>query len=79
MSQAISVRLDDDALRALVRLEACGLNRSEAIRVALVQAAGRLQDRRALAEEVAALEADETDRAEMLAVADLMEQLRAAG
>jgi antitoxin component of RelBE/YafQ-DinJ toxin-antitoxin module len=79
MSQAISVRLDDDALRALVRLEACGLSRSEAIRVALVQAAERLQDRLALAEEVAALEADETDRAEMVAVADLMEQLRAAG
>ena len=78
MSPAISVRLDDDALRALVQLEASGLNRSEAIRVALVQAAGRLQDRRALADEVAALEADQTDRAEMLAVADLMEQLRAA-
>ena len=77
MSQAISVRLDDEALRALGSLEATGLSRSEAIRTALVQAAHRLRDRRALAEEVAALEADEADRAEMLAVADLMEQLRA--
>jgi Arc/MetJ-type ribon-helix-helix transcriptional regulator len=77
MSQAISVRLDDEALRALGSLEATGLSRSEAIRTALVQAAHRLRDRRALAEEVAALEADEVDRAEMLAVADLMEQLRA--
>jgi Arc/MetJ-type ribon-helix-helix transcriptional regulator len=79
MPQAISVRLDDEALRALGSLEATGLSRSEAIRTALVQAADRLRDRRALAEEAAALEADEADRAEMLAVAELMEQLRAAG
>jgi len=79
VSQAISVRLDDDALRALVRLESTGLSRSEAIRAALVQAAGRLEDRPALAAEVAGLEADEADRVEMLAVATLMEQLRAAG
>ena len=79
MSQAISVRLDDEALRALGRLEATGVSRSEAIRAALIQAANRLQSRQVLAEEVAALEADEADRAEMLAVADLMEQLRAAG
>lgn len=78
MSQAISVRLDDDALRALGRLEATGLSRSEAIRTALIQAADRLQARRLLAEEAAALEADEGDRAEMMRVADLMEQLRAA-
>jgi Arc/MetJ-type ribon-helix-helix transcriptional regulator len=62
-----------------VRLEATGLTRSEAIRAALVEAANRLQDKQALAEEVAALEADDDDRAEMLAVADLMEQLRAPG
>jgi predicted transcriptional regulator len=79
MSQAISVRLDDDALRALGRLEATGLSRSQAIRTALIQAADRLGTRRLLAEEAAALEADEDDRAEMLRVADLMEQLRAAG
>ena len=77
MSQAISVRLDEEALRALGSLEATGLSRSEAVRTALVQAAHRLRDRRALAEEVAALEADELDRAEMLSIADLMEQLRA--
>lgn len=79
MSQAISVRLDDDALRALGRLEATGLSRSEAIRTALIQAADRLLTRRLLAEEAAALEADEDDRAEMMRVAGLMEQLRAAG
>ena len=77
MAQAISVRLDDEALRALGRLEASGLTRSEAIRAALVDAATRLDDKQALAAEVAALEADEQDRAAMLAVADLMERLRA--
>lgn len=77
MAQAISVRLDKEALRALGRLEATGMTRSEAIRMALVQAASRLRDKQAVAAEVAALEADEDDRAEMLAVADLMESLRA--
>jgi len=72
MTQAVSVRLDDEALRALAQLEATGLGRSEAIRKALVEAASRLQDVRALASEVAALEADEEDRLEMLAVADLI-------
>ena len=55
------------------------MSRSEAIRAALVEAAGRLRDKQALAAEVAALDADEADRAEMLAVADLMESLRAPG
>ncbi|HUU60959.1 MAG TPA: ribbon-helix-helix protein, CopG family [Acidimicrobiia bacterium] len=79
MSRPISVRLDDDTLAALARLESTGLSRSEAIRTALVQAAGRLDERRALAAEVATLEADGADRAEMAAVAVLMERLRAAG
>jgi Arc/MetJ-type ribon-helix-helix transcriptional regulator len=79
MAQPVSVRLDDDALQALNRLEASGLTRSEAIRKALVEAAARMEDRQALAAEVAALEADEDDRQEMLAVADLMESLRAPG
>jgi len=77
MAQAVSVRLDDLALRALSQLEATGLTRSEAIRIALVEAASRLADKRALAAEVAALENDDADRAEMAMVADLMESLRA--
>ena len=79
MARAISVRLDDEALRALSELEATGMTRSEAIRGALVEAASRLHDKQALAAEVAALEADNDDRAEMLAVAELMENLRAPG
>ncbi len=77
MARAVCVRLDDLARRALSQLEATGLTRSEAIRIALVEAASRLADKRALAAEVAALENDEADRAEMAMVADLMESLRA--
>lgn len=77
MSDAISVRLDDDARRALARLEASGLTRSQAIRRSLIESAARLERKHALAEEAAALEADEVDRAEMLDVAALMESLRA--
>ena len=79
MAQAISVRLDDDTLRALSELEATGMTRSEAIRAAIVEAASRLHDKQSLAAEVAALEADNDDRAEMPAVAELMESLRAPG
>ena len=79
MNQAISVRLDDDAVRALVELEAAGMSRSEAVRKALVDSATRMRDKRALAAEVAALDQDEDDRFEMLAVANLMENLRAPG
>ncbi|HEY5986566.1 MAG TPA: ribbon-helix-helix protein, CopG family [Streptosporangiaceae bacterium] len=79
MTVAISLRLDDEALRALNQLESAGLSRSEAIRRAIIDSAARLQKRRALAEEVAALEADEADRQEMLEVAALMESMRAPG
>jgi predicted transcriptional regulator len=79
MSTAISVRLDAEALRALTQLEATGLSRSEAIRRAILDTAARLQRRAALAAEVAALEADQDDRAEMIEVAAIMESMRAAG
>lgn len=79
MAQAISVRLDDEALRALLQLEALGLSRSGAIRKALVDSAARLRDKDALRSEVRALEADENDRLEMREVAELMESLRAPG
>lgn len=77
MASAISVRLDEEALKALARLEATGMSRSEAIRKALIETADRLRNRKALSREVAALEADEQDRREMREVARLMESLRA--
>jgi hypothetical protein len=79
MSSAISVRLDPEALRALAQIESTGLSRSEAIRKAILDGAARLRRRDVLAAEVAALEADEDDRREMLEVADFMESMRAAG
>lgn len=77
MARAISVRLDDQADKALRTLEAAGLTQSEAIRIALLGEVGHRRRRKELAAEVAALEADEQDHKEMLAVAELMEALRA--
>jgi antitoxin component of RelBE/YafQ-DinJ toxin-antitoxin module len=77
MATAISVRLDDEAHRALRVLEASGLSTSEAIRSSLIESAQKVRRRSELAKEVAALEADEEDRAEMLSVAAMMESMRA--
>ena len=79
MAKAISVRLDDDAERALRALESSGLSRSEAIRTSLLASEQRLRRGKDLAAEVAALEADDGDRSEMLSVAAMMESLRAPG
>lgn len=77
MSDLISVRLDDEARRALAELEATGVSRSDAVRHGLVVAAQRLRNRQRLIEEVAALAEDEHDRAEAAEVAAMMEDLRA--
>ena len=79
MAKAISVRLDDEAERALRLLESTGMSRSEAIRSSLLASADRMRRRSELAAEVAALEADHDDRNEMLGVASMMESMRAAG
>ncbi|MGH9045703.1 MAG: hypothetical protein ACRDVW_00135 [Acidimicrobiales bacterium] len=76
---AVSVRLDDEAQRALRTLEASGMSRSDAIRKSILDAAAALRRSEALKAEVAALEADEADRREMQEVASLMESLRAEG
>jgi antitoxin component of RelBE/YafQ-DinJ toxin-antitoxin module len=77
MARAISVRLDDEADKALRILEATGMSQSEAIRAALLGEVRYLRRSKELAAEVALLEADAADREEMLAVAELMEALRA--
>jgi Arc/MetJ-type ribon-helix-helix transcriptional regulator len=79
VSSPISVRLDLEAMQALAQLEATGISRSEAIRRALLDSAGRLRKRAALAAEVAALESDEDDRREMTELAAFMESMRASG
>jgi antitoxin component of RelBE/YafQ-DinJ toxin-antitoxin module len=78
VARPVSVRLDDDALRALRVLEASGMSRSDAVRTSLVAAAERLRWPASLAAEAADLEADEADRREMQEIAAFMEQLRAA-
>jgi hypothetical protein len=78
VARAISVRLDDEADRALRTLEATGLSQSEAVRAALLGEVRHRRRSKELAAEVAALEANADDREEMLAVAELMEAVRAA-
>ncbi|MEI7548242.1 MAG: hypothetical protein WCK21_09330 [Actinomycetota bacterium] len=56
MARAVSVRLDEEAERALKMLEATGLTPSEAIRTSLLASAERIHSRRAIAAEVAALD-----------------------
>jgi hypothetical protein len=77
VARAISVRLDDEADKALRALEASGMSQSEAIRSALLDSVRRLRRSKELAAEVAVLEADPDDREELRAVAELMEALRA--
>ncbi len=76
--QAISVRLDDDAQRALALLTRDGRSRSDAVRDALV-----LASRASLLEQVRleteAIAADEEDRREMAEVLAVMETLRDEG
>ena len=79
MGIAISVRLDAGAQRALTMLESSGMTRSEAIREAILMSAAALRRKQALREEMQRLEADESDRREMLEVAAVMESLRAEG
>lgn len=76
--RAVSVRLDERAQRALDELVASGLSQSDAIRLALIEAAGRLRDE-TLADESRRVAADPDDRAEAAAVLALMESLRPAG
>lgn len=79
MARPISVRLDDEAATALRALEATGMSRSDAVRRSLVASARRLRSHPALLTEVAALEADESDREEMVAVAEVMRSVRSPG
>lgn len=72
MPRSIHVRLDAAADAALVVLRAGGLTDSEAVRVALREAAERRRTRAALAAEVQALASDVHDRAEAREVRELM-------
>jgi shikimate kinase len=72
MARALHVRLDTDSEAALGTLRAEGLNDSQAVRLALVEARSRRRQRAALREEAARLAGDAGDRAELAAIgADL--------
>lgn len=60
--RAISVRLDEEAQRALDKLIESGMSQSQAIRYALVQTADRRTPRRSLSVEAMMLAANEEDR-----------------
>ena len=75
MPDLISVRLDTTTRRALIKLQQMGLSQSDAIRMAIQDAASALREPSLLAAEMAALEADPIDRAEMLLLAKFMEEL----
>lgn len=76
VSDLVSFRIDVPTRRALLRLQQMGMSQSDAIRYAIQQSASALHEPKRLAAEMAALEADPIDRAEMLSIAQFMEELR---
>jgi Arc/MetJ-type ribon-helix-helix transcriptional regulator len=74
--RAISVRLDLEAERALDLLVATGMNRSDAIRQAVVESADRAR-RISLADEARALSEDPSDRGAIEEIATFMDALSA--
>ena len=62
VERAISVRLDEEAQRALDKLIGSGMSRSQAIRYALIQTADRERPRMSLSAEAMMLAANEEDR-----------------
>ncbi len=76
-SRSIHVRLDGSSASALEVVAGEVLTPSEAVRVALEEAAERRRRRRSLAEEAARLMADPDYRAEVDEVRALMDDIRA--
>jgi hypothetical protein len=76
---AVSTRLDGESQRALRLLESSGLTRSEAIRRGLRVAADQLRRSELIRGQAEMVAADESDRLEMLEIANFMESLRAEG
>jgi hypothetical protein len=74
ISKIVSIELDTDTRRALIKLQQMGLSQSDAIRQAIQDAALRLREPERLVAEMEKLEADPVDRAEMLAVISFKHQ-----
>ncbi|HZQ03707.1 MAG TPA: hypothetical protein VFA88_06790 [Gaiellaceae bacterium] len=75
MARSLHVRLDDAAAAALEVVRAGELSDSEAVRMALREAAARRRLRSAVRDEVRMLAADERDRDEMRVVREQLAQL----
>ena len=75
MGRSLHVRLDDAATAALDVVRAEGLTDSEAVRIALQEAAARRRTRSALRDEVSRVAADERDRKEMRIIREQMTEL----
>ena len=75
MSRSLHVRLDDSSAAALRVVRGSGASDSEAVRVALREAAARRRARSSIAEEVERLAADKADRSEMRIVREQMAEL----
>ena len=69
MARALHVRLDDDSEAALGTLRAEGLNDSQAVRLALVEARSRRRQRAALRDEAVRLAKDSADLEEIASIA----------
>ena len=72
MSRSLHVRLDDSSAAALDVVRAGGLTDSEAVRLALREAAARRRVRSAIRQEVDSLAADRADREEMRVIREQM-------
>jgi Arc/MetJ-type ribon-helix-helix transcriptional regulator len=75
MSKSLHVRLDDASSAALDIVRAGALSDSEAVRIALREAAARRTARSTIQAEVAALAADESDREEMRIIREQLAEL----
>jgi hypothetical protein len=78
MARALHVRLDTDSEAALGVLRAEGLNDSQAVRLALLEARTRRRQRAALREEASRLAGDAVDRRELVGLAADLEDLMPA-
>jgi hypothetical protein len=75
MARALHVRLDTDSEAALGMLRAEGLNDSQAVRLALLEARTRRRQRAALREEASRLAGNAVDRRELAGLADDLDGL----
>jgi Arc/MetJ-type ribon-helix-helix transcriptional regulator len=75
VTRSLHVRLDDGSTVALNILRGDAASDSEAVRIALREAAARRRARSSIAKEVARLAADDVDRNEMQAIREQMAEL----